>query len=239
MPRSKRKKSSRAKTRPRLELRHPELWGLGLVALGLFLASVVYVGWNGGYVGGALADGFHALLGGAVYALPVGFVAVGGLMVVRSALIDFRPFRAGLIVVVAGLMIALGRDQGGYFGQVLGGAVGIAIGATGSTILGILLLARRRAAPLGRLARRDPPPHRPSDAPAGQAAPPPRAAARAPARNVGRPDPDGAADEEGEAGRCRGGVPRRHRARAARAVAALLTPSPRRSSPSRSSSSRT
>ena len=37
-------------------------------------------------------------------------------------------------------MLTLGRDQGGYLGQVLGGAVGVAIGATGSTILGALLL---------------------------------------------------------------------------------------------------
>ena len=51
-----------------------------------------------------------------------------------------RPFRLGLGVLVGGLMIALGRDQGGYLGQVLGGAVGVAIGATGSTILGALLL---------------------------------------------------------------------------------------------------
>ncbi len=151
MPRSKRKGKLRPKTPSRIKkrrtrvarprgLQHPELWGLGLVARGLFLASVVYVGWNGGYVGGALADGFHALVGGAVYVLPVALVAVGGLMVVRSALVDVRPFRTGLLVVTAGLMIALGRDQGGYFGQALGGAVGVAMGATGSTILGILLL---------------------------------------------------------------------------------------------------
>src|SRR5579884_3004257 len=150
MPRTKRKRRLRPKTpsrikkrtkaaRPRSE-RRPELWGLGLVALGLFLGSVVYAGWNGGYVGGALADGFHALLGAAVYLLPVGLVAVGGLMVVRSRLVDFRPFRTGIVLVVCGLMLALGRDQGGYFGQMLGGAVGVAIGATGSTILGILLL---------------------------------------------------------------------------------------------------
>ena len=141
MPRSKRKKTARRK-RPQLAGpgRHPELWGLGFVALGAFLASVVYFGWNGGYVGGALADGFHALIGGAVYVLPVGLVAVGALMVIRSALVDVRPFRTGLIIVSCGLMIALGRDQGGYFGQALGGAVGVAIGATGSTILGILLL---------------------------------------------------------------------------------------------------
>ena len=141
MTRSKRKGKARPKSKQRrFELRHPELWGLGLVALGIFLGSVVYAGWNGGYVGGALADGFDALIGGATWVLPVGLVALGGLMVVRSALIDVRPFRTGLIIVAAGLMIALGRDQGGYLGQALGGAVGIAIGATGSTILGILLL---------------------------------------------------------------------------------------------------
>src|SRR5438132_7515116 len=121
-------------------LHHPELWGLVLVALGLFLGSVVYAGWNGGYVGGALADGLDALIGGGSWVLPVAFVVLGGLMVARSALVDFRPFRTGLVIVSFGLMLALGRDQGGYFGQFLGGAVGIAIGATGSTILGALLL---------------------------------------------------------------------------------------------------
>src|SRR3954447_11601634 len=151
MARTKRKTKLRPKTPSRIKkrrprttkprsFRHPELWGLGLVALGIFLGSIVYAGWNGGYIGGALADGFHALIGGATYVVPVACTVVGGLMVVRSALVDVRPFRAGLIVVSAGLMIALGRDQGGYLGQMLGGAVGIAIGATGSTILGILLL---------------------------------------------------------------------------------------------------
>jgi DNA segregation ATPase FtsK/SpoIIIE, S-DNA-T family len=151
MPRTKRKSKLRPKTPSRIKkrrtriarphsLQHPELWGLGLVALGVFLASVVYFGWNGGYVGRALADGFHALIGGGVYVLPVALVGVGGLMVVRSALVDVRPFRTGIAIVFAGLMIALGRDQGGYFGQMLGGAVGVAVGATGSTILGILLL---------------------------------------------------------------------------------------------------
>jgi len=151
MARTKRKRKLRPKTPSRIKkrrtkaarpraLQHPELWGLGLVALGVFLGSVQYAGWNGGYVGAALADGFHALLGAATYVLPVAFVAIGGLMVVRSALVDVRPFRAGIGVAAAGLMIALGRDQGGYFGQALGGAVGVAVGATGSTILGVLLL---------------------------------------------------------------------------------------------------
>jgi DNA segregation ATPase FtsK/SpoIIIE, S-DNA-T family len=138
-PPSRRKKAAPKAARAR-SLNHPELWGLGLVALGLFLGSVLYVGWNGGYVGAALVDGLDALIGGASWGLPVALVAVGGLMVARSALVDVRPFRMGLGVLTAGLMITLGRDQGGYLGQVLGGAIGIAVGATGSTILGALLL---------------------------------------------------------------------------------------------------
>jgi S-DNA-T family DNA segregation ATPase FtsK/SpoIIIE len=151
MPRQKRKSKLRPKTPSRVKkkrpakqrprsLHHPELWGLGLVALGLFLGSVIYVGWNGGYVGRVLADGLDALIGGASWVIPVAFVVLGALMVARSALVDVRPFRVGLIVVTFGLMLTLGRDQGGYVGQFLGGAVGVAIGATGSTILGALLL---------------------------------------------------------------------------------------------------
>jgi len=151
MPRQKRKSKLRPKTPSRVKkkrpaklrprsLHHPELWGLGLVALGLFLGSVIYVGWNGGYIGRALADGLDALIGGASWVIPVAFVVLGALMVARSALVDVRPFRVGLIVVTFGLMLTLGRDQGGYLGQFLGGAVGVAIGATGSTILGALLL---------------------------------------------------------------------------------------------------
>jgi S-DNA-T family DNA segregation ATPase FtsK/SpoIIIE len=118
----------------------PELWGLGSLALGCFLGSVLYLGWNGGYVGGWLADGLDTVVGAASYGMPPALVVLGGLMVAKSALVDVRPFRTGLAVLAFGLMIALGRDQGGYLGQVLGGAVGVAVGATGSTILGILLL---------------------------------------------------------------------------------------------------
>ena len=99
MPRQKRKSKLRPKTPSRVKkrtkkaagprsLQHPELWGLGLVALGLFLGSVIYAGWNGGYVGGAMADGLDALIGGASWVVPVAFVAIGALMVTRSALVD-------------------------------------------------------------------------------------------------------------------------------------------------------
>jgi S-DNA-T family DNA segregation ATPase FtsK/SpoIIIE len=51
-----------------------------------------------------------------------------------------RRFRAGIAVLAAGLMISLGKDQGGYAGQLLGGAAGVAIGATGSLLLGSVLV---------------------------------------------------------------------------------------------------
>ena len=105
---------------------HPELLGLGLLAVGLFAATVLYLGWSGGMVGGWLADGFTGAIGAAAYAAPVALLALGALMVMRSELVDVRPFRAGLAVLVFGLMITLGKDQGGYAGQAMGGAVGVA-----------------------------------------------------------------------------------------------------------------
>src|SRR5436190_11953443 len=68
-------------------LQHPELIGLGLVALGIFLAAGMYADWNGGYVGGWIARGLHVMVGASSYALPAAFVLVGMLMVGRSALL--------------------------------------------------------------------------------------------------------------------------------------------------------
>ena len=119
---------------------HPELVGLGLLALGVFLGAVVWAGWNGGYVGGWVADGLDALIGSAAYALPVVLAIVGALMVARSDLVDVRPFRTGLVVLAFGLMITLGKDQGGYVGTLLGGGLALAIGTTGVAIAGVLTL---------------------------------------------------------------------------------------------------
>ncbi|HLX32090.1 MAG TPA: DNA translocase FtsK [Gaiellaceae bacterium] len=133
-------KKTRTKRAPRPRNEHPELWGLGSIALGLFLGAVLYFGWNGGYVGGWLGDGLDRLVGDAMYVLPVALVILGALTVTRSELVDVRPFRTGLAVLGFGLLVTLGKDQGGYAGQGLGGLVAIAIGATGSLLFGIFLM---------------------------------------------------------------------------------------------------
>ncbi len=122
------------------EHHHPELIGLVLTALGVFLGSVIWAGWNGGYVGRWIAEGLDAVIGGAAWGLPAALAIVGALMVARSDLVDVRPFRTGLAVLAFGLMITLGKDQGGYVGTVLGGGLGLALGGTGVAIVGVLTL---------------------------------------------------------------------------------------------------
>ncbi|MHB8060914.1 MAG: hypothetical protein ACYDHO_08805, partial [Gaiellaceae bacterium] len=58
-PRQPARTRKAAKTRSH---HHPELFGLGLIAVGIFLASVLYLGWNGGVVGAALAGGVRAAI---------------------------------------------------------------------------------------------------------------------------------------------------------------------------------
>jgi S-DNA-T family DNA segregation ATPase FtsK/SpoIIIE len=144
-PRKVRPKSPariRKKTRRRSAAshQHPELIGLGLAGFGVFMASVLYAGWNGGYVGKAIGDGLVVLAGGAAYALPIAGVAVGVLMVARSDLPRFAPFRTGLVVTAFALGLVLGRSHGGYFGEGLDAIFASLLGTTGARLLGGFLL---------------------------------------------------------------------------------------------------
>ncbi|HEX5584250.1 DNA translocase FtsK 4TM domain-containing protein, partial [Gaiella sp.] len=119
---------------------HPELWGLGLVAAGLVLVTILWLGWDGGPVGARLSDGLDTGLGVAAQLVPLALLGVGGLMLVRSALVDLRPFQTGLAIGVLGLMVALGGDHGGRVGAALGGGLARVIGEAGSLIVGCALV---------------------------------------------------------------------------------------------------
>ncbi len=119
---------------------HPELVGLGLGAAGLFLASLLYLGWEGGLVGEKVQLGLDDAIGAAAYAAPVALVAVGGLMLFRSALIDVKPFRTGLAVTIVALLTTLGSEHGGFVGGVLGGGLAKLLGGTGSFLVGLTAL---------------------------------------------------------------------------------------------------
>jgi DNA segregation ATPase FtsK/SpoIIIE, S-DNA-T family len=119
---------------------HPELWGLGLVAAGLVLATVLWLGWDGGPVGSHVADWLDEWLGAAAPLVPLALLVIGGLMLVRSALVDLRPFRTGLAIGLLGLMVALGDDHGGRVGAFLGGGLARVIGEAGALIVGSALV---------------------------------------------------------------------------------------------------
>jgi DNA segregation ATPase FtsK/SpoIIIE, S-DNA-T family len=132
-----RKKKRAAKHRGH---QHPELIGLALAALGVFLSTVIYLGWSGGFAGGLAADGLEALIGAARAVFPAACMIVGALFLARSELLDMRPFRTGLTVFTAGLMLTLGRAHGGYVGTALALGFGLALGSTGVLIVGVTTL---------------------------------------------------------------------------------------------------
>jgi len=148
MARRRRKRSLRPRVPARVKKRtkrsrshrENELFGLALTALGLVLAVILYLGLDGGAVGSWLADALREVLGQAAYALPLALLAVGGLMLARSELLDVRPFRLGLAVGFLGLMTLLGKDNGGWVGVALGGALAGLVGETGAAIIGGALL---------------------------------------------------------------------------------------------------
>jgi S-DNA-T family DNA segregation ATPase FtsK/SpoIIIE len=119
---------------------HPELVGLGLLALGLFLAVVLWLEWDGGIVGEKIDGGLESIVGGARLALPLFLAVVGGLLVARAELVDMRPFRTGLLTLGVGVMTVLGEERGGAIGRGLDTIFSRLIGETGTTIFGVFLV---------------------------------------------------------------------------------------------------
>jgi DNA segregation ATPase FtsK/SpoIIIE, S-DNA-T family len=146
------RKKTPSKVRPRTPARekkrqrggrgdaHPELIGLGLVAVGLFLATVLLLGWDGGFVGANVDDGLDAALGVARFVLPPALILLGGLLVARSHLVDVKPFRTGLVVFALGLLTILGNERGGAVGGAVEEILGPLLGSTGTFIVGAFAL---------------------------------------------------------------------------------------------------
>src|SRR3954451_18097325 len=160
----------------------PELIGLGLLAAGLFLASLLYLGWDGGVGGQKVVAGLDQAIGQLSYLLPIVLVAFGVLLVTRSELLDMRPFRTGSTIVMLGLFLVLGPSAG-MIGESLDTILGRFIGSTGrvllrvtATVAGILLLT---GASIGAILRRS---HHVVRRAATRAKPPARTREAAPAK---------------------------------------------------------
>jgi S-DNA-T family DNA segregation ATPase FtsK/SpoIIIE len=89
------------------EPHHIDIFGLGLIALGIFLGGVAYAGWAGGTVGRGLFDGLRLAVGAVGYAGPVAFVLAGGLVLARELRPPARPMRTGSICLTCSLTLML------------------------------------------------------------------------------------------------------------------------------------
>ena len=102
---------SLARMRPRLPVldqRGRDVLGLALVAVGVFMAFVLYGGWDGGRRrawprGGARLDARASARAGAGGARRCG----GGVLLLRPVLPALRPLRAGAICLFAAVTLAL------------------------------------------------------------------------------------------------------------------------------------
>ncbi len=148
---------------PVLEQRQLDVIGLGLVALGIFLACLLYLGWAGGRVGEGLVESLRWLVGVLAYPVPAALVAAGALVALRPVLPARRPLRAGLACVSVALALALaagtfglGPDtplrgpafdpdafevRSGAVGEALWWAASTLVGRTGAHILAAFLFA--------------------------------------------------------------------------------------------------
>jgi len=136
---------------PVLEQRHWDLIGLALVACAIFLAFLIYLGWEGGSAGGWLVDGLRRLVGEMHYLVPVALLAAGAVLVMRPVLPAVRPFRvaaaclfaAGCLGLAAGTLGIGGAegaaDDGGLVGEGLHELTSTALGDVGTHIVAVFL----------------------------------------------------------------------------------------------------
>jgi len=146
-----------------LEQRHLDVIGLGLVAAGVYLGCVLYVGWDGGPVGEWLQRALENAAGRIAYVVPLALAGWGMALVMRPFVAAPGALNAGAVLLLASLLLAfaaqtagLGADhpaRHGYFEQrfftVHGGAAGEALywAATtlfqrlGAQILAVLMFA--------------------------------------------------------------------------------------------------
>src|SRR4051812_8845018 len=104
---------------PKLDQRHFDIIGLGLVATAIFFSFVVYMGWEGGRAGDAAVEGMQVLIGAVHYLVPAALMAAGAILVLRPVLPAVRPFKTGAICLFTGATLALAA---GTFGLGPGGS---------------------------------------------------------------------------------------------------------------------
>ncbi len=145
-----------------MEQRHFDLAGLVMVAVGAYAAFVLYLGWDGGRVGGWLETALATLVGQVSSTVPVVLVGLGLAMIARPLIRAPRALNVGAALVILSLLLALaagtlglGADRplrhgyfepafheshGGVLGEALYWAATTLFQRLGAHILAVLLM---------------------------------------------------------------------------------------------------
>ena len=106
-PPTRAKRSSARRPRvPVMQQRHRDVLGLALVAIGVFAAFPLYLGWDGGPAGAAMVDGLAYGFGTLRYAAPVVIVLGGAALVLQPHVARTEPIRAGLLCLLGSVSLA-------------------------------------------------------------------------------------------------------------------------------------
>ena len=92
---------------PVLSQNQRDVLGLGLVAVGVFMAFVLYGHWNGGHVGRGLATALGLSVGEARVLAPIALVVGGGALLLAQIVPTRRPLRTGGLCMFAAVTLAL------------------------------------------------------------------------------------------------------------------------------------
>jgi S-DNA-T family DNA segregation ATPase FtsK/SpoIIIE len=92
---------------PELDQRQRDVIGLALVAVGIFMAFVLWGHWNGGGAGHGLAVGLGWTVGKARVLAPIALIGGGAAMLLRPVWPALRPLRTGAICLSGSIVLAL------------------------------------------------------------------------------------------------------------------------------------
>ncbi len=147
---------------PRLEQRHRDLIGLGLVAVAVFFAFVIWLRWDGGSAGKGAVDGLRWLVGGVHVVVPFVLLGAGGWLVLQPVLPAVRPLRTGLVSLFLALELGLAagtlglgpggirlhafdvayaKQHGGMIGEALHEGISLLLGGVGAHIVAVFAFA--------------------------------------------------------------------------------------------------
>jgi S-DNA-T family DNA segregation ATPase FtsK/SpoIIIE len=162
-PRTTTRRKPPAKRKPKkkaghLQRHHRDLIGLALVAVSVFFAFVIWLGWDGGRAGEWAVDGVRWVIGGVYVVLPLAMMAGGAWLVLQPVLPAVRPVRTGLICLFLSLELGLtagtlgigpggvrledfdvpyAREHGGMIGEALFKGISTGLGTVGVHVIAV------------------------------------------------------------------------------------------------------